>query len=153
LGPSAACRSRPIGAEFLSSDAASQAAENFWEPWCKPAVGNQKFPSNEDFPMDENRIAGAAKNVGGKIEEGFGRATGDAKTRAAGQARQVEGDLQDLYGRAKDTAANVAATVRGGASDVEDIIRSTIETRPYTTAFVALCLGWFLGRMGRRDAY
>jgi uncharacterized protein YjbJ (UPF0337 family) len=103
--------------------------------------------------MDENRIAGTAKNVGGKIEEGFGRATGDAKTRATGQARQVEGDLQDLYGQAKDTAANVAATVRGGASDVEDIIRSTIETRPYTTAFVALCLGWFLGRMGRRDAY
>jgi uncharacterized protein YjbJ (UPF0337 family) len=103
--------------------------------------------------MDENRIVGTAKNVGGKVEEGFGRATGDAKTQARGQARQVEGDLQDFYGQAKDTAANVAATMRDGASDVEDLIRSTIETRPYTTAFVALCLGWFLGRMGRRDAY
>jgi uncharacterized protein YjbJ (UPF0337 family) len=103
--------------------------------------------------MDENRIAGTTKSVGGKIEEGLGRVTGDAKTQARGQARQVEGDLQDFYGQAKDTAASVAATVRDGASDVEDVIRSTIETRPYTTAFVALCIGWFLGRMGRRDAY
>jgi uncharacterized protein YjbJ (UPF0337 family) len=103
--------------------------------------------------MDENRIAGTAKNAGGKIEEGLGRITGDAKTQVRGQARQAEGELQDLYGQAKDTAASVAATVRGGASEVEDIIRSTIETRPYTTAFVALCIGWFLGRMGRRDAY
>jgi uncharacterized protein YjbJ (UPF0337 family) len=103
--------------------------------------------------MDENRIAGTAKNVGGKIEEGLGRAADDAKTQMRGQARQVEGDLQDFYGQAKDTAASVAATVRDGASDVEDLIRSTIETRPYTTAFAALCIGWFLGRMARRDAY
>lgn len=103
--------------------------------------------------MDENRIAGTAKNVGGKIEEGFGRVTGDAKTQAQGNARQIEGNLQDMYGQAKDTAASVAATVRGGASDVEELIRSTIETRPYTTAFAALCIGWFLGRMGRRDSY
>jgi uncharacterized protein YjbJ (UPF0337 family) len=46
--------------------------------------------------MDENRIAGTAKNVGGKVEEGLGRVTGDAKTQARGQARQVEGDIQDL---------------------------------------------------------
>jgi uncharacterized protein YjbJ (UPF0337 family) len=103
--------------------------------------------------MDENRIAGTAKNVGGKVEEGLGRVTGDAKTQARGQARQVEGDIQDLYGQAKDTAANMAATVREGASDIEELIRSTIETRPYTTAFAALCIGWFLGRMGRRESY
>jgi hypothetical protein len=35
--------------------------------------------------------------------------------------------------------------------DAEDYIRHTIEKRPYTTAFVALCAGWFIGRMGRRD--
>jgi uncharacterized protein YjbJ (UPF0337 family) len=103
--------------------------------------------------MDENRIAGTAKNIGGKVEEGFGRVTGDAKTQARGQARQIEGDVQDLYGQAKDTALNVAETMREGASDIEHLIRKTIETRPYTTAFAALCIGWFLGRVGRRESY
>jgi uncharacterized protein YjbJ (UPF0337 family) len=30
--------------------------------------------------MDENRITGTARNLGGKVEEGVGRVTGDAKT-------------------------------------------------------------------------
>ena len=30
--------------------------------------------------MDEDRISGTATNVGGKIEEGVGRLTGDART-------------------------------------------------------------------------
>jgi uncharacterized protein YjbJ (UPF0337 family) len=32
--------------------------------------------------MDENRLYGTARNVGGKVEEGLGRATGDVKTRS-----------------------------------------------------------------------
>jgi uncharacterized protein YjbJ (UPF0337 family) len=103
--------------------------------------------------MDQNRIAGTAKTIGGKVEEGLGQVTGDAKTQARGQVRQMEGEVQDLYGQAKDTALNVAATMRDGASDVEQLIRKTIETRPYTTAFAALCVGWFLGRVGRRESY
>jgi hypothetical protein len=38
--------------------------------------------------MDENRVSGTAKNIGGKVEEGFGRFTGDTKTQAAGVAKQ-----------------------------------------------------------------
>ena len=34
--------------------------------------------------MDENRVAGTVRNVGGKAEEGFGRVTGDSKTQAEG---------------------------------------------------------------------
>ena len=30
--------------------------------------------------MDEDRISGTVRNVGGKIEEGVGRLTGDART-------------------------------------------------------------------------
>ena len=29
--------------------------------------------------MDENRITGTARNLGGKVEEGVGRVTGDAR--------------------------------------------------------------------------
>jgi uncharacterized protein YjbJ (UPF0337 family) len=46
--------------------------------------------------MDENRTSGTAKNVGGKVEEGFGRVTGDAKTKAQGQMKQAEGSIQDF---------------------------------------------------------
>jgi uncharacterized protein YjbJ (UPF0337 family) len=44
--------------------------------------------------MDENRIAGTAKNMGGKIEEGFGRVTGDTKTQAEGIANRAVAPLK-----------------------------------------------------------
>jgi len=99
--------------------------------------------------MDENRISGAAKNLGGKMEEGFGRATGDAKTRVRGQARQVEGSVQDLYGQAIDSAEDAIDAVRQIPSSVDDTIRHYIESNPYTTAAIALGLGWLIGRSHR----
>jgi len=60
--------------------------------------------------MDENRIAGTARNIGGKVEEGVGRLTGDTKTQIHGIADQAVGTAQDLYGQARDTAADAAAS-------------------------------------------
>jgi hypothetical protein len=39
--------------------------------------------------------------------------------------------------------------VRTAAESFEDIVRTTIETRPYTAAAIALGVGWLLGRMHR----
>jgi uncharacterized protein YjbJ (UPF0337 family) len=88
--------------------------------------------------MDEDRVTGTAKNVGGKIEEGIGRMTGNAQTQLKGQARQAAGAAEDLYGQAKDAAASVT-----------DIVQRTIEERPYTAVAVALGIGWLLGRTHR----
>ena len=99
--------------------------------------------------MDENRVSGTAKNIGGKVEEGFGRFTGDTKTQAAGVAKQVSGAAQDMYGQARDVASDAAGTARDTASSFEKMLRNTIETQPYTSAFVALSIGWLLGRMHR----
>lgn len=55
---------------------------------------------------DENRIAGTARNIGGKVEEGVGRLTGDTKTQIHGIADQAVGTAQDLYGQARDAAAD-----------------------------------------------
>jgi uncharacterized protein YjbJ (UPF0337 family) len=88
--------------------------------------------------MDEDRVTGTAKNVGGKIEEGIGRMTGNAQTQLKGQARQVAGTAEDLYGQAKDAA-----------SGVTDVVRKTIEERPYTAVAIALGLGWLFGRTHR----
>ena len=101
--------------------------------------------------MNEDRVIGTARNLGGQAQEGFGRVTGDAKTQAEGVINQAAGAVQDLYGQAKESAADAADAVRRGAKDAEDIVRDTIEQRPYTTALVALCVGWLIGRMGRRD--
>jgi uncharacterized protein YjbJ (UPF0337 family) len=99
--------------------------------------------------MDENRLAGTAKNLGGKVEEGFGRVTGDAKLKTEGMVNQAAGAVQDLYGQARDTAADAAGAARGSAASLEKWLRHTIETQPYTSALVAVGVGWLLGRMHR----
>jgi uncharacterized protein YjbJ (UPF0337 family) len=99
--------------------------------------------------MDENRITGTARNLGGKVEEGVGRVTGDANTQVRGIADQAAGAAQDLYGQARDTAADAAVAARDSAASLEKWLRRTIETQPYTTAIVAIGLGWLLGRMHR----
>jgi uncharacterized protein YjbJ (UPF0337 family) len=101
--------------------------------------------------MNEDRFAGTARNLGGKAQEGVGRLTGDTKTQVEGVINQAAGAAQDLYGQAKDTAADAGRAVRRGAVDAEDFLRHTIESRPYTATLVALCAGWLIGRMGRRD--
>jgi len=96
-------------------------------------------------------LYGTAKNLGGKAQEGLGRVAGDTKTEAEGLINQAAGAAQDIYGQAKDAASDAAEVVRQSAVDAEDYVRHTIEKRPYTTALVALGVGWLIGRMGRSD--
>jgi uncharacterized protein YjbJ (UPF0337 family) len=99
--------------------------------------------------MNGDRIEGAARNLGGKLEEGFGRATGDAKSQVEGKMNQVSGAAQDLYGQARETAGDAAAAVNRQAESLEKVLRDNIETRPYTAVAIALALGWFIGRLSR----
>ena len=99
--------------------------------------------------MDEKRVEGTARNIGGKVQEGLGRVTGDAKTQAEGVVNQAAGAAQDLYGQAKDTAVDAAGAARDTAASINDWLRHTIETQPYMTALVALGIGWLLGRTHR----
>ena len=88
--------------------------------------------------MDQDRLTGMAKNAAGSVEEGFGRVVGDAKAQADGKARQAEGIVQEAYGQAKEQA-----------STMEDALRRCIEERPYTSAAIALAVGWLVGRSHR----
>ena len=54
--------------------------------------------------VDEDRIEGSAKNLGGKIKEGVGKVTGDEKLRREGQADQVKGRAENAIGGIKDAA-------------------------------------------------
>jgi uncharacterized protein YjbJ (UPF0337 family) len=102
--------------------------------------------------MTDDRISGSAKNIGGQVEEGFGRVTGDEKTQLQGKAKQAEGTLQDVYGQAKETAADAAEAIRERASEAGVFLRTTIEERPFTAA-IALAIGFLIGRFGHRSEY
>ena len=92
--------------------------------------------------MDENRIEGTVRNLGGKAQEQLGRVTGDDESQAKGKLNQAIGAGQDLLGQAADAT-------RETAGSLDQWLRRTIETQPYTTAIVALGIGWLFGRMHR----
>ena len=55
--------------------------------------------------------------------------------------KQAAGAAQDLYGQAKDAAGDAARSVQEQAAPLEEFLRNTIETRPYTAVAVGLGLG------------
>ena len=57
--------------------------------------------------VDEDRVEGAAKNLGGKVKEGVGKAVGDEKLRRDGQADQVKGRVENAVGGLKDKAREI----------------------------------------------
>jgi uncharacterized protein YjbJ (UPF0337 family) len=92
--------------------------------------------------MDKNRVEGTVREYGGRFQEGVGTVTGDAKTRAEGAMNEAAGTAQQLYGQTADMA-------RQSATNLDSWFRNAIESQPYTTAAVALGIGWLLGRMRR----
>lgn len=54
--------------------------------------------------VDDDRVKGAARNVGGKVKEGVGKAVGDEKMKREGQADQVKGRAENAIGGIKDAA-------------------------------------------------
>jgi ElaB/YqjD/DUF883 family membrane-anchored ribosome-binding protein len=53
----------------------------------------------------------------------------------------------------KESASDAVEAIRESAIGAEDFLRTTIEERPYTTAAIALGIGYLIGRFGRRDNY
>ncbi len=64
--------------------------------------------------MDTDRIKGAAKEFGGKVQGAAGEVLGDKKTEMEGRFNEVVGKGQNLAGQAQDAVRNVA----GSASDL-----------------------------------
>lgn len=51
---------------------------------------------------DQDRIEGAAKQMGGSVKEAVGKVTGDEKLKAEGRADKLEGKVQNTVGGVKD---------------------------------------------------
>lgn len=54
--------------------------------------------------IDNDRVEGSTKKMGGNIKEGAGSLLGDEKLKREGQSDQAEGKLQNAWGGVKDKA-------------------------------------------------
>src|SRR5215475_7823556 len=115
--------------------------------------------------MDKDRISGAAKEFGGRVEGAVGEMAGDAKTEASGRAREAAGTVQNLYGQAKDAARDAADTAANYAKDAyekrgetirsgQQALSKTVQDNPIGALLLAgglgLALGLLLTRPPRR---
>ncbi len=93
--------------------------------------------------MDEDRIKGAATNIGGKVKDAVGGLTGDTKTQAEGKLDQATGQLQNTVGSAKDA-------VREGASTAGAKLDSFMSEKPMASLLIAVGAGYVLARLMHR---
>jgi uncharacterized protein YjbJ (UPF0337 family) len=52
--------------------------------------------------MNKDQVKGAAKDIGGKIQEEVGKVVGSSEQQAKGLSKQVEGKAQETLGDAKE---------------------------------------------------
>ncbi len=83
--------------------------------------------------VDENRIEGAARNMGGKLQDAVGGLTGDTETQARGKANQAAGTAQNAFGSVADTASEWTGMLAESAKD-----------QPLTALLVAVSVGFML---------
>ncbi len=111
--------------------------------------------------MDNDRIAGSAKDFAGKVEGAAGDITGDAKTQATGRAREAAGTVQNLYGQAKDVARDATDAAVNYAKDAYDnrgdtlrggqhAVARTVQENPLGALLVAGGIGFALALLMTR---
>lgn len=80
--------------------------------------------------MDEDRITGAAQNLGGKAKDAVGGALGGTKLKAEGKADQAEGTVRNTVGGAKDAAREWSEEAQGELTrlrgEVERLMRDRV---------------------------
>jgi uncharacterized protein YjbJ (UPF0337 family) len=95
--------------------------------------------------MTDDRIAGTMRNIGGKVQEDFGKVTGDTKSEVKGAMNQAAGAVQDAYGKTVDAAMEGVKTVMEATIKGHDTVRDFVENNPHTATAIALGIGLFIG--------
>lgn len=72
-----------------------------------------------------DRVEGAAREFGGRVQEAVGNLTGDARTQAQGMYNQATGQAQQA------------------AAQFSDVVKA----QPVVATLVALAIGYMLGRL------
>lgn len=76
--------------------------------------------------VDSDRITGAAKELGGKVQGAVGDLTGSKRDSVEGRAREAQGTAENLYGQAKDTVRDASEHVADTAKDIGGKVRDTV---------------------------
>ena len=96
--------------------------------------------------MNEDQFSGAARNLGGKVEDEFGKIVGNTELRREGIIDQVAGTAQNLYGDAKEMASTayrqMSPAAREGADRVVNITRENTVFAVLAAGAVGYALSW-----------
>jgi uncharacterized protein YjbJ (UPF0337 family) len=105
--------------------------------------------------MNENRVEGAAKVVGGRFQRAAGEVLEDRDMQVRGGVREGIGHVQETAGAAQDileeaaghvkAAASTASKLYDGASGFAREVANTIEERSYLSVAAAAALGLLVG--------
>jgi uncharacterized protein YjbJ (UPF0337 family) len=68
----------------------------------------QPQSTNKEISMNKDQVKGAAKDIGGKIQEEAGKLVGSEEQQAKGLANQVEGKVQQKVGDLKEALKDIA---------------------------------------------
>lgn len=106
--------------------------------------------------MDVDRIKGAARTSYGRLQEDYGRLSGDETAEARGAGEQMQGRSQEIYGQAKDNlrdavdrasfyAENVYGEGRRRVERGANAINAQVDTNPVMSILIACAVGYVLG--------
>jgi uncharacterized protein YjbJ (UPF0337 family) len=81
----------------------------------EPIPAQHQWYLSKELIMNSNQVKGAAKDIGGKIQEEAGKLTGSTETQAKGLKNQVEGKVQQKVGNMQEAVkdANNQAVKNG----------------------------------------
>jgi uncharacterized protein YjbJ (UPF0337 family) len=82
--------------------------------------------------MDENRVEGVVRDIGGKLQDAAGGLTGDTATQVRGKFNQAAGQAQQAYGDTLD--------------EVTEFTKDQPLVALVTAMGVGVILGFFMGR-------
>lgn len=109
--------------------------------------------------VDTDRIVGAAKDLGGRVQGAVGDLAGSNRDSVEGRYREAQGRAQEVYGQAKDGLRDVADNVsdyagdayervsdRGGAylRDGTRAVEARVEENPFVALLIAGAVGYGL---------
>lgn len=79
--------------------------------------------------VDTDRITGAARELGGKVQGAVGDLTGSKRDSLEGRAREAAGQAEGVYGQAKDTIRGAAEHVADTARDLGGKLHDAVDDR------------------------
>jgi len=100
-----------------------------------------------------DRIEGAVREGLGRVQDGLGGLTGDAKTQAEGKVNEAVGSLQRTYGRATEQAQGALHRTRDNAEAAYTDIDRYLRRQPVVSLVIGVGLGLLLALslQGRRQ--